>query len=348
MMRRAGSRLLAAVAGVAAVAALAVAPAHGAPAASREFTSTVARTSDGRAVDDTATKADVARFWTAERMRRATPARAPRPARTTGAGTKAADAAGTPKVLSLPTAPAGGAQTKAATPSAAKAVGKVFFIDPYDNREHYCSAAVVSSNKGKLVQTAAHCVYSHHPLSGRALGFMSGWIFQPNYQNGPGPGGSWISENLVVPTAYTIDPFTPGTDIGMAIMAANGGTPIMYAVGGNGLIVNQPYSVVVTAIGYPAAGKYANDGRQLSCAGRTVRSTSTQIALYDCDFTFGASGGPWMVDYDPGIGYGWINSVTSAVYCQNDSCNPPPLDVYGVYFVDLEADLYYYSEAITI
>ena len=344
-MRRARSRIVTLLTGAIAAAALTAAPAHAAPPSSAppsaptatpgtEFTTGPALTPDGRVVNDAATRAAVLAFWTPERMKAATPARVP--TRTDTAPGQAAPRTSGPQVVTQPVAPLGGS---AIAPTSAVATGKAFFIDPLDGREHSCSAAVVSSSKGKLVSTAGHCVYSHDRF-GFAIGWMRGWLFAPQYNNGPGPTGYWTTENLATRTAFITDNSIP-TDIGMAITFSR----IMYTVGGNGLFVNLPTSQEVLAIGYPAEFKYAGNLRQLSCSGRS-NLFNPGLDLPGCDFTGGASGGPWMVDYSPGIGLGYVYSITSSIPCPFTPC--APTFILGVYLDDWMAGLYYYAEAIAL
>ncbi|MFY1632839.1 trypsin-like serine peptidase [Solwaraspora sp. WMMB335] len=297
------------------------------------FLSGAATTPDGRAGVDAV--ADIREYWTPERMRAATPPQRNRTQRdagtdTAGAGTETPT--GKP-MRTAPTPPSAEAIAEAAraagasvSPAAAAsaAAGKVFFIDPIDGREHVCSGAVVSSTKGRLVATAGHCV--HDGL------WMQGWIFAPGYDNGA-PYGFWIAENLAARTDWIYYART-SADVGVAIMS---GTPIASVVGGNGLAWNQPVGPAVTVVAYPGG-----INTQRVCVGATYSGGSGQIGMSPCSFAPGGSGGPMLLNFGVlGSGLGYLTSVASHIY------DPLPNEVYGPYFDDLNAGLFYYAEAIS-
>lgn len=252
------------------------------------YASTVARTPDGRTLGTLADAEAIRRYWTPERMRRAVPPRAP--ARSADPGGAAIDPDATPMRTEprLPSAEALAEAARAAgaeiTPAAAasRTVGKVFFIDPIDGREHVCSGATVSSTKGRLVATAGHCV--HNGV------WMLGWIFAPQYNNG----------------------------------------------------LHPVYGQRVDTLGYPAAAPY-NGLTQQSCSGPTYQGVDLgQIGTGPCSFTAGASGSPMLLAYGGlGAGLGYVNSVDANIY------TPRPNEIFGPYFDDVNAGLFYYAEAIS-
>jgi hypothetical protein len=300
------------------------------------FVSSAATAPDGRAATNAAAAQDIREYWTAERMRAATPPRRPGPERGTGAGTAGAGPAtpaGKP-MRTEPTPPSAAAIAEAAraagapiSPAAAASAtaGKVFFIDPIDGREHFCSGATVSSTKGRLVATAGHCV--HNGV------WMQGWIFAPGYDNGA-PYGTWIAGNLAARTDWMYYART-AADVGVAIMS---GPPIVSVVGGNGLAWNQPIGPPVTVVAYPGA-----INTQATCAGATFQGIEPgHIGMSPCRFAPGGSGGPMLLNFGAlGSGRGYLNSVASHIYTNI------PNDLYGPYFDDLNAGLFYYAEAIS-
>lgn len=310
-------------------------------AATARYASTVARTPDGRALATAADAEAIRRYWTPERMRRALPPRAP--ARSIDTGGAASAPAATPARAEFrpPSAEALAVAARAVgaeiTPAAAasRTVGKVFFIDPIDGREHYCSGATVNSTKGRLVATAGHCV--HNGL------WMRGWIFAPQYNNGLHPTyGQWIAGNLAARTDWIYYART-NADVGVAIMDNNlSGRRIIDVVGGNGLAWNQGLGHYVDILGYPA--EYPHNGlTQQSCAASTYRGLDQgQIGASPCNFNGGGSGSPMLLGYgELGSGLGYVNSVVANIY------TPLPNEVFGPYFDDVNAGLFYYAEAIS-
>lgn len=310
-------------------------------AATARYASTVARTPDGRTIATASDAEAIRRYWTPERMRRALPARAPAPSIDTGGVAIDPDATST-RTDSRP--PSEQALVEAAravgaeiTPAAAasRTVGKVFFIDPIDGREHFCSGATVNSTKGRLVATAGHCV--HNGV------WMVGWIFAPLYDNGLHPTyGQWIAGNLAARTDWMYYRRS-SADVGVAIMDNNlSGRRIIDVVGGNGLAWNQGLGHRVDILGYPAASPH-NGLTQKSCTATTSEGIDVgQIGAAPCNFTAGGSGSPMLLGYgELGTGLGYVNSVVADIY------TPRPNEVFGPYFDDVNAGLFYYAEAIS-
>lgn len=305
-------------------------------------TSVVAKTIDGRPVTDAATAAEVAAFWTPERMdaaidmdlavnqpERATPTRV-KPAPTGPAGS-IAPAAPTANPPTLSPAKAGTTDFSPLQVTESQTVGKVFFVLP-DSRLGTCSAAAVNSPKGRLVMTAGHCVVD------RDLGgWFSNWQFVPRYRDGNRPFGTWTARQLTSRNAW-INNSDVNQDMGIAIMNNNSNQTIVSAVGGNGLRWNWGYQVDVTILGYPAQPPFTGESQHY-CQGTTWNGHQQQVRAW-CNMTGGSSGGPWLQDYNSSNGLGYINSVVS-----HRHSNPDQMD--GPYFADNIKSLYDYAEDLT-
>lgn len=304
--------------------------------------SVVAKTVDGRPVTDAQTAAEVAAFWTPERMAAAIDMTLgidrPQPATTTRAKPAPTGPAGS-------VAPAAPTVRTALTPDVAgttdfstlqvtesQTVGKVFFVVP-DGRLGVCSAAAVNSPKGRLVMTAGHCVVD------RDLGgWYSNWQFVPRYRNGSRPFGTWTARLLTSRNAW-INNRDSNQDMGIAIMNNNASNQtIVSVVGGNGLRWNWGYEVSVTILGYPAEGSFTGEV-QYYCQGTTWNGHQQQVRAW-CNMTGGSSGGPWLQEYNSSNGLGYINSVVS-----HRHSNPDQMD--GPYFADNIKSLYDYAEDLT-
>ncbi|GAA4233148.1 hypothetical protein FHR32_001620 [Streptosporangium album] len=207
-------------------------------------------------------------------------------------------------------------------------VGKVFFR--IGDKDYWCSASSVASKSRSLVATAGHCAYD--AKQGRHAEY---WIFIPGYDRGDTPYGIYVGHSLNLHESfvgrgdYDYDyafvnvhdgfKWKPGKTVGTYEMEPVG--KLEDNVGGQGLAVNRGTDQSTLAFGYPAApqidGSRPYDGQKLrSCVGRTKKRTAPTylvekgIAL-SCQFTGGASGGPWLVNYDPAIGLGYLNGVNS-------------------------------------
>lgn len=287
--------------------------------------STVARTSDGKAVTDRAAIAAVDAFWTPERM-----------AAAVDLDLKVPDSAGT----GAPAAPQGKSGSVApALPKLGLAalnqsitVGKVYVSVPGGTGQ--CSASALNSGKRRLVITAGHCVHA-----GAGGGWYSNFIFVPGKRQTSEPVGRFVAGNLTARTAW-ISSSNSDEDMAIAIMNNGGiyGAKVVDTVGGNGLRWNWGYSVAVTILGYPAAGGFPGD-IQYFCQGTTWNGHNQQVRAW-CNMTEGSSGGPWLQEYNDQNGLGFTNSVVSH---RHD--DPNQMD--GPYFDNDIKSLYDYAEGLS-
>ncbi|MGW0809583.1 trypsin-like serine peptidase [Nonomuraea sp. NPDC002799] len=212
----------------------------------------------------------------------------------------------------------------------ARTTGKVFFR--FGDQEYWCSASAVAAKNLSVVATAGHCAYD--PRQGRAA---QDWIFVPN----PGPNGE-TPDGIYVGASISMHEDWPGRNDydydyafvtvqrGFKWTAKSGGYVmedvgrLQDNVGGQGLELNRrPATYTVTAFGYPQ-GPQPDTSRPFD--GKTLRmckegATSWTVApnrdlqkgvrLQPCDFTSGASGGPWLTGYDLERRLGSLNGVNS-------------------------------------
>jgi V8-like Glu-specific endopeptidase len=333
-------RVLVAVAGllvamVVAAPVPATAAGAGSDADAAGMTALRARTADGRTIDSAAEAARAAKYWTPERMRSATPADVPevngergRPDALPGAGPVVLDERGR-----TPLAEAArelGERTGAAV--SLTAVGRVFFVDPFDNvTTRYCSGSILRSNRAKMVLTAGHCVAVPDPAAPPGTRVTSQLTFVPDYpRNTTAYGAAWF----VIPNRWLYESVT-GYDYAITVL----GAPVGVAFGGNPLVYNAPTSgLQVEALGYPGSGTTLR-----RCAGTTVSfPTSVHQVGLPCSqdvLNEGASGGPWLAQ-NPEIA-GYVTGVNANYY---------PLDrpnvLFTPYFDDLTAEMWVYAETV--
>ncbi|KOG66958.1 peptidase [Streptomyces griseoflavus] len=282
-------------------------------------------------------------FWTAERMREATPldllsAGTEASARRSG---KAADTASPsvrrgPERTVRPTLPGTGVAAHApkSFPQAGgpwtgggavtNTTGRVFFT--YQGRTASCSGnAVTSANKSTVI-TAGHCV----KLNGA---WHTDWVFVPGYHDGQAPYGKWPASKTLSTPQWTASEDI-NYDVGAAVVTPVGGQRLTDAVGGQGLAFNTGYNKPMYAFGYPAAAPY--DGSKLIyCSGNTIKDPlfSTDHGM-SCNMTGGSSGGPWFTQFDEATGAGLQSSVNSFGYTFL------PNTMFGPYFGDDAENLY--------
>jgi V8-like Glu-specific endopeptidase len=250
-------------------------------------------------------------YWTPARMAAATPARVPVTRRSAPGSTNAT--VGAP-LTTAPASPAFAPTVAAAAQAlldgvdvaASPTVGRIFFHDPVDGRDHSCSGSALNSVTKRLVITAGHCV--HGGEDGEP---MEDWIFVPFYDHGDEPYGSFAARTYRTFDAWREDS-SDQHDVAMVTTWSNEfGQLLVNAVGGNGLSVNYPKKIYLTALAYPADPPY--DGAwQHYCRGTTKTVIDGRIRL-ECGFTGGASGGPWLRAYSDSTKVGYVNGVFSTL-----------------------------------
>ncbi|WP_433439221.1 trypsin-like serine peptidase [Nonomuraea sp. CA-141351] len=290
------------------------------------------------AADSASEQRQVLTYWTEQRMETAKPLDAPNPK----TGTKLTmdePAEGTPWTAPPTGTTRAGVELQAARSSGqawtgggtvVKTTGRIFFTT--QGRNASCSGSAVTSANKSVVLTAGHCV----KLNGT---FHTNWVFVPGYNNGQRPFGTWAATKLL-----TTPQWNSGEDINFdvaaAVVAPLEGKTLVDVVGGQGVAFNQQRRQQMYGFGYPAAAPY--DGSKLIyCSGRTFDDylMSDDQGL-TCNMTGGASGGPWMLNFNESTGLGTQNSVNSFKY------NFAPNWMFGPYFGN-EAQAVYQSAQST-
>ncbi|MFD6966709.1 trypsin-like serine peptidase [Streptomyces sp. NPDC059979] len=261
-------------------------------------------------------------FWTAERMRSATPldvTAVPGTARTPVATSAAPTTiAPTPAVSAMasPTAfpQAGGAWTGGG--AVVKTSGRVFFT--MGGRTASCSGDSVTSANGSTVMTAGHCVKYQGA-------WHTNWVFVPAYNNGSAPYGQWSATKTFATDQWAASE-DMNMDVGLAVVAPLNGQTLSQAVGAQGLLFNGGYNKRMYSFGFPAAAPY--DGTKLVyCSGNSGKDfLLTKDHSLACNMTGGSSGGPWFQDFNEATGLGTQVSVNSFGYTFL------PNRMYGPYF----------------
>ncbi len=230
-------------------------------------------------------------------------------------------------LLSAPAGASAGAPAQAAA-SPTPMVGKVFF--KLGDKEYWCSGSVVHSKYRNLVATAGHCGWSlgqNKPVEN--------WVFIPSYANGSTDAGIYVGHTL-----YLHEDFSGAGDYDRDyafVTVYRGftwkgnqrvqGGRLEDKVGAFQFSSTKGRSRPVSVFGYPAGahpdGTRPFDGQTVrSCAG-TTRATAASAPTYllengvllnPCKFTAGASGGPWVLSWDPAKKTGFLNGVTSLTW----------------------------------
>jgi len=324
-------------AGLAALAVFAFALTGSAAAATSTASSAVRGVT---ATAETGSSTAVAQYWTAERMRSAVPVEPER---------------GRPSIDSRIAVPERGApgHVNAAAPSALQQTalrissrlgataqdwaawyrppgstsGKVFFTGD-DGVNRVCSGSTVNSGGKNVVFTAGHCVHG----GGAGRRYFTNWAFVPGYRDGARPYGTWSARQLWSLNGWT-NSGNRTYDIGAAVMNIDAaGRRIVNVVGGQGIEWNYPLSQFMYQFGYPSRTPFNGERLQL-CTGTTYSDGGHQGI--QCNMTEGASGGPWLDDFDGT--FGRLDSVNSWVFWDS---NGNRYKWNGPYFGDGAHNLY--------
>jgi V8-like Glu-specific endopeptidase len=267
-----------------------------------------ATTTTGAGTVGSAARAQVSTYWTAARMRSATPMKAiPTPATGVTPELKALGAAGTTAAVAGPPSAAALSSFKALPVGASLTVGRVFFSNPVGTvnvsvGNHSCSGSALNSGSKQLVITAGHCVHG-----GAGGAYYDNWIFIPAYDNGNQPYGQFAAKQFRTFNTWT-DSSDFGRDVSMVTTYPNDSGAVVNVVGGNGLAWNFPKSLPITILAYPVDPPFTGTDQQY-CSGTTMDLGST-IGLR-CNFTGGSSGAPWLKDYDGSTGL--VNGAMSTL-----------------------------------
>lgn len=183
--------------------------------------------------------------------------------------------------------------------------GKIYFR--IGNLLYSCSGTVISSRYGNAIFTAGHCVFDRESRS-----FVRDVLFIPAYSQGTAPLGGYAAISLATTKGWkTGNGFS--SDIGIITVA---GTPVADLGGARPVAFNlRAKKRAYTIFGYPADPNPPFDGeRMFGCQTKVVgrdRGRPKPMAVYPCYMSHGASGGGW-------ISNGYLNSVTSYVYCDSN------------------------------
>ncbi|MET9884640.1 peptidase [Streptomyces sp. NPDC006430] len=249
-------------------------------------------------------------FWTAERMRSATPldvTATPGTGRTPAASSARPTAVAPTAASSVSASPtafpqAGGAWTGGG--AVVKTSGRVFFT--FGDRTASCSGDSISSANGSTVITAGHCVKYQGA-------WHTNWIFVPAYDNGSAPYGQWSATKTFATDQWAASE-DMNMDVGLAVVAPLNGQTLSQVVGAQGILFNGGYNKKMYSFGFPAAAPY--DGTKLVyCSGNTGKDfLLTKDHSLGCNMTGGSSGGPWFQDFNEATGLGTQVSVNSFGY----------------------------------
>ncbi|MEV5150126.1 peptidase [Streptomyces sp. NPDC052727] len=270
-------------------------------------------------------------FWTAARMRGATPLDLLLPERT-AKSLKAPKPHGSPTTVAPTAALASFPQAGGPWAGGGAVVitsGRVFFT--FQGRTASCTGNAVTSQNASTVITAGHCVKYQGS-------WHTNWVFVPGYDNGNAPYGRWTAaRTLTTPQWEASEDIN--YDVGAAVVSPLNGRTLTSVVGAQGIQFNGGYNKPMYSFGFPAASPY--DGTKLIyCSGNSSKDfLFSQDHSLGCDMTGGSSGGPWFTGFSEATGTGLQVSVNSFGYTFL------PNRMFGPYFGDVVKALYDKAQA---
>jgi hypothetical protein len=199
-------------------------------------------------------------------------------------------------------------------------LGKLIW-EAADGELGMCSGAIVAAGNGSVVATAAHC--ADEALDGGPASAARAW-FLPGYDRGL---AGFRRDGWPVARFHLPPSWEPGGtsranlphDYAFLTVRRKDGRTIEETHGANRLVFAPvPEDRRVIALGYPAAAPHDGETPRY-CAGPTrvlgpgeaASFNAGGLLLEDCGLTEGASGGPWIQDYDPAAESGTLVGVTS-------------------------------------
>jgi V8-like Glu-specific endopeptidase len=183
-----------------------------------------------------------------------------------------------------------------------------------------CTGTVIESQSRRLVLTAAQCVYTpqkdNSNLGSKEPGFINEELtFVPGRAGDGSPHGEWVVDGMWVPpqwieTSDTGDP-DPRFDVAVLTIAKRDGKTIQDVVGAQGVDFTAGEQSDLTAIGYPAEGRF--DGTaQKRCSEPGRVPLKDRLYSMACEMTGGVGGAAWFADLDRN-GLGKVVAVSSGL-----------------------------------
>ncbi|MER6159628.1 trypsin-like serine protease [Streptomyces sp. NPDC001868] len=195
-----------------------------------------------------------------------------------------------------------GPLSKPWTGKAVPSIGRLFFVDSR-GQDTWCTASAVTSGNRSVIMTAAHCAR----LGSSPVNTYSDIVFVPGYAKGKAPYGRYAVKSTMTPRSWAED--TVNDVAAMVVATPAKGKRLTDAVGAQKIAFGRPTGKRVTAFGYPGTTPQRGE-RLLYCAGTTQRAPEGEQRV-PCDLGGGASGGPWLADFDSTTGKGTVVSVNS-------------------------------------
>eukprot|EP01120_Amphizonella_sp_Union-15-10_P014015 TRINITY_DN663_c0_g1_i3.p1 TRINITY_DN663_c0_g1~~TRINITY_DN663_c0_g1_i3.p1 ORF type:complete len:328 (+),score=42.68 TRINITY_DN663_c0_g1_i3:41-1024(+) len=219
-------------------------------------------------------------------------------------------------------------------------IGKIYFVDPSNNKEYSCSGSAIGGN---VVLTAGHCVTSESSDHG----FVRNWVYIPGEYNLTSRYGDWPSIKFYTFQDWITDENFSRDVAFVTVSSTSYFNQTIADVTGYLEISTAPMlNDLVAAVGYSSDvfnGIFMSNTYGL-IRGRDDDSNSPKPVFIISNLTTGSSGGPWIKNIDIGGSSGRSNLVVGITSYGYD--NDPSLRLFSPYFDQDVIDLW--TEAISI
>ncbi|GAA1987165.1 peptidase [Amycolatopsis minnesotensis] len=200
-----------------------------------------------------------------------------------------------------------------------------------------CTATVVPSPGKDVALTAGHCLNGGFTREDDRVK-TSNAVFVPGYADGKQPHGMFPVRAFAWSAQYD-GPSSSGSDDAVIALDPVEGHHVEDVAGSQRISFDPlPSTVDTTILGYPVS-RLARGESLVSCALPATYQTNSAYSYWqtNCDMAGGASGGPWLRDFDPATGDGTLFSVTSKGTMREDGTTA---DLSGAAFTDDVRALY--------
>ncbi|MFE3017083.1 trypsin-like serine peptidase [Streptomyces sp. NPDC059256] len=196
-----------------------------------------------------------------------------------------------------------GPKTKPYRGATLKTVGRLFFVNA-NGDDTWCTATAVKSANKSAVMTAAHCVRRGSSPYNTNMDM----VFVPGYHKGKMPYGAFAVRSAVTPRTWENDSVNDMS--ALVVDADKKGRKLTDVVGSQAIAFNRTVGGTISALGYPATRPQRGE-ELLRCVGTAKKEHGAQFI--PCDMTGGASGGPWLANFNTTTGKGTLVSVNSTM-----------------------------------
>ncbi|CAF1102994.1 unnamed protein product [Adineta steineri] len=187
------------------------------------------------------------------------------------------------------------------------AAGRIFFS--MNKLNYVCSGSCTTANNRASIITAGHCVFNN---TGKI--WAENLVYVPNYHQTAAPHGKFVARKMATKQLWK-DKGDYNHDVAIVTVNANDeGTLVQDQAGAFGIVLDAAKAGATNCYGFPmniGSGEYMSN-----CIGNTRAASILFLSSFkgiqiQCGMGGGASGGPWLRNYNTATKIGHQCSLTS-------------------------------------